>query len=334
VTQPLFAIGFIGIFIFAYAVFASVDFGTGVLYVIASLRGRKKHVKALIDAFQSPIWEVINVFLVFVLIGLIGFFPGSALYFGTSLLIPGSIALVFMVLRGFFVVFQHYLESESLFISAVHGLSGLFVPAALVCVLPISEGGFVIQTGPEKLVVHFGHLLMSPMLWLFILLALSSVGYFSTIYMAYYAKKQCASEAEKFFRPLALFTGPPTFIFAGLTAWSLKDEAPLHFAKMMHVWPLFALSALLFLLAGRMIYTRNYGSAFIAVVWQYAIAVGTYGWTHLPYLMYPYLTLTNGFTSGPMFTALLVAMVVGLAILLPALVLFYRIFLRQKQKSL
>lgn len=330
-TKPLFAIGLIGIFVFAYAVFASVDFGTGVLYVIASLRGQRKHVHELIETFQSPIWEVINVFLVFVLVGLIGFFPSTALYFGTSLLIPGSIALCFMVIRGSFVVFQHYLDSESTFAAMMHGISGLFVPAALVCVLPISEGGFVSKIGEDKLIVHFSLLLQSPMLWLFILLALSSVGYFSTIYMAYYAKKMGSLEAEEFFRPMALFTGPPTFIFAGLTAWSLRDEAPEHFSKMMHVWPLFALSALFFLLAGRMIYTRDYKSAFIAVVWQYALAVGTYGWTHLPYLMYPYLTLQNGFTSAPMFTALVTAMLIGLAILIPALFLFYRIFLRPKQ---
>jgi len=325
-SQPLVAMSLIWVCIFAYAVFACVDFGAGFLYLIARIRGRSAVVSDIVHQFQSPVWEVVNVLLVAVLVGLIGFFPGAALYYGTSLLIPGSIALILMVLRGTFIVFQHYQDEEPALMPFIHGISGLLIPAALVTVLPLSEGGYVTMH-QGVVAVHLALLVESPMLWAFVLLALATVGYFSTMYMAYYAKKHSDHPAEQFFRSIALFTGPPAFFFAGLAAISMHNEAHIHFLRMLHWWPVFTFSALLFLLAGRLVYERRYGTAFVAAILQYMLVVGTYGWTHLPYLMYPYLTLENGFTSAPMFYALLITFGVGLLLLLPGLWLFYRMFL-------
>jgi cytochrome d ubiquinol oxidase subunit II len=43
----------------------------------------------------SPVWGVTNVFLVF-FVGIVGFFPDTAYYYGTAMLIPGSIALILL----------------------------------------------------------------------------------------------------------------------------------------------------------------------------------------------------------------------------------------------
>lgn len=329
-THPLMALCLIFVFFFLYAVFASIDFGAGVLYLIARATGRSEAVADVIHRLQSPTWEVVNVFLIFIVVALIGFFPSAAFFFGTTMLVPASIALVLMVLRGFFIVFQHYFDGNSAWIPIIHGVCGLFVPAALVSILPLSEGGFVYYTN-GVLQVHFLRLLSSPVFWGFFLLALSSIGYFSTMYMAYDAKTHDKPAAEQFFRPIALFTGPPTFLFAVFTVFALKFDAPWHYAKLLHFWPIFVLSALLFLLAGRLIYVKHYGRAFLAAVLQYLLAVGAYGWSHLPYLMYPYLTLTNGFTSEPMFHALFVALCAGFVVMIPSAWLFYRMFFQGRK---
>lgn len=324
------ALSLIFVFFFIYAVFASVDFGAGVLNLVARVTGKGHVVSEVIQRFQSPVWEVVNVFLIFTVVALIGFFPPAAFFFGTSMLIPASIALVFMVFRGCFIVFQHYFEGDTIWFPVVHGVCGLFVPASLVAILPLSEGGFD-DYAKDILQVHFLHLYRSPLYWGFFLLALSTIGYFSTIYMAFDARKNSLEAAERFFRPIALFTGPPTFLFALFTAFALKFDAPWHYMKLIQFWPIFGLSALLFLLAGRLVYVRHYGRAFVAAVLQYVLAVGAYGWSHLPYLMYPYLTLTNGFTSEPMFVALFVTLCLGLVVLVPAIWLFYRMFLRRRE---
>jgi cytochrome bd ubiquinol oxidase subunit II len=333
VTHAQLALALTFVFFFIYAVFASVDFGAGVLYLVARVSGKSAAVSDVIHRFQSPVWEVVNVFLIFTVVALIGFFPPAAFFFGTSMLVPASVALVLMVFRGSFIVFQHYFDGEPVWLPWIHGICGLFVPAALVAILPLSEGGFDDYKN-GILQVHFLHLLLSPVFWGFFLLALSSIGYFSTMYMTFNAKKHNKQVAERFFRPIALLTGPPTFLFAVFTTFALRFDAPWHYRQLLHFWPILGLSALLFLLAGRLIYVRSYGRAFLAAVLQYVLAVGAYGWSHLPYLMYPYLTLSNGFTTEPMFRALFVSLCVGLVVLIPAIWLFYRMFLQKGEATI
>lgn len=328
-TEQLFAIAALWVMILAYAVFATIDFGSGFLYLYAHVRGRAHEVVDVIDRFQSPMWELANVFLVFVLVGLVGFFPSAALFYGTSMLLPGSIALILIVLRGSFVVYQHYFDGHSPIFPAIYGISGLLAPAALVTVLPISEGGFVtyqsgIVTAHERL------LFSSPMEWAFIYLALVSVGYFSTIFMSHYAKQAGALSAERFFRGIALFTGPPAIIGALLVAYTLHQEALWHYVALMRYWPVFGISLALFFAAGRLVYDRRYGWAFIAAVVQYALAVGIFGWTHLPYLLYPYLTLQNGFTDHAMFVDLAIVLAFGVVLLIPGFIIFYKLFVGKR----
>ena len=40
----------------------------------------------MIQRYLSPVWEVTNVFLVFFFVGIVGFFPKTAYYYGTTLL--------------------------------------------------------------------------------------------------------------------------------------------------------------------------------------------------------------------------------------------------------
>lgn len=52
-----------------------------------------------------------------------------------------------------------------------------------------------------------------------------------------------------------------------------------------------------------------------------------YGISHLPYLLYPYLTLYGGVTNPAMGRALVVAFAAGFVLLVPSLVLLLRLFL-------
>jgi cytochrome bd ubiquinol oxidase subunit II len=322
--QPLIVITIIWVFVFAYAIFASVDFGTGCLYLVAHVARKPHALKVLRHQFQSPVWEVVNIFLIFIAVGLLGFFPNCALFFGTSLMIPATIALVLMVLRGAFIVFQHHFEGESAWLPIVHGVCGLLVPVTLVTILPLSEGGFLTVTGGQ-LSVNLLELLASPLLWAFIALSLSSVIYFASLHLCHVAKRH-APAGEPFFRQTALISGPPTFLCALLTAFVLSVVAPVHFLKMVDWWPLLALSALMFLVAGSLVFTRRYGMAFVAAVIQYLLAVAVYGWTHLPYLVYPDLTLDSMYVGSPAFHQAFSGVCAAVAIVLPCLWVVYRVW--------
>ena len=74
-------------------------------------------------------------------------FPDSALYFGTVLLVPGSIALILISIRGSFYAFEHYGQDTKLPWIVMYGLTGLLIPASLATVLTISEGGYINERG-------------------------------------------------------------------------------------------------------------------------------------------------------------------------------------------
>ena len=92
----------------------------------------------------SPVWEITNVFLVFFFVGIVGFFPQTAYYYGTILLMPASIALILLAIRGSYYAFESYssLRGHKGYAFA-YGIAGLFIPAAFSVILTISEGGFV-----------------------------------------------------------------------------------------------------------------------------------------------------------------------------------------------
>lgn len=89
-------------FLYGYLIVASIDFGAGFFsYYSLKKTGKKNHIiQKIIERYLSPVWEVTNVFLVFFFVGLVGFFPDAAYYYGTALLIPGSIAIVLLAIRA------------------------------------------------------------------------------------------------------------------------------------------------------------------------------------------------------------------------------------------
>lgn len=126
------------IFLFCYIIVASIDFGAGFFTLHAKITKQDKKINHLIARYLNPVWEVTNVFFVFFFVGMVGFFPDSAKYFGTVLLVPASIALVLLSIRGGFYAFENYGPDTKLPWLAMYGLAGLFIPAALATTLTIT----------------------------------------------------------------------------------------------------------------------------------------------------------------------------------------------------
>jgi cytochrome d ubiquinol oxidase subunit II len=75
-------------FLFGYVIVASIDFGAGFFNAYSVFVGKQHILTKIIQRYLSPVWEVTNVFLVFFFVGIIGFFPKTAFYYGTTLLVP------------------------------------------------------------------------------------------------------------------------------------------------------------------------------------------------------------------------------------------------------
>jgi cytochrome d ubiquinol oxidase subunit II len=132
-------------FLYGYIIVASIDFGAGFFSYYSHLTKTEHVVNKIIDRYLSPVWEVTNVFLVFFIVGIVGFFPDTAYYYGTALLIPGGIALILLTIRGSFYAFANYGGRDSKFFLFLYGMTGLFIPAALSTGLTISEGDRILS---------------------------------------------------------------------------------------------------------------------------------------------------------------------------------------------
>jgi cytochrome d ubiquinol oxidase subunit II len=275
------------------------------------------------------VWEVTNVFLVFFIVGIVGFFPDTAYYYGTALLIPGSIAIVLLAVRGSYYAFSHYGSGskDNKAYLLLYGASGLFIPAALSTVLTISEGGFIAKQG-DKVIFLYDKLFHSPYSWAVVLLALVSVLYISAMFLTFYADRAQDSSALEVVRTYALGWSVPTIMCSLLVFFAIDKHNPAHFHAMLGVSWMFVLSFLFFLVAVWCVWRRRrYGLAFVMVMLQFGFAFFGYGASHLPYILFPYVTLYQNFTSPTMAIALVVAFVLGLLLLVPSLWLLMRLFL-------
>lgn len=315
------------IFLYGYLIVASIDFGAG-FFSYYTMRTKKDHiVSKIIDRYLSPVWEVTNVFLVFFFVGIVGFFPDTAYYFGTALLLPGCIALILLSIRGSFYAFANYGVRKSKVYMFLYGATGLLIPASLSTVLTISEGGFIQKTdqGIEFLA---SRLFTSPYSWSVVFLAIVSVLYISASFLTFYANRAKDVPARELLRKYSLSWSIPTIIASLLVFWSLSKHNPAHFAKALDLGWFFVASFICFLVAVFLMWKRKaFGWSFIFVMLQFAFAFFGYGASHLPYLLDPYITIHSAVTNTTLGWYLVVAFIAGLLLLLPSLGLLLWLFL-------
>ncbi|MFB6468699.1 cytochrome d ubiquinol oxidase subunit II [Cytobacillus sp. Hz8] len=330
-TLEIVGITVLGIFLFGYIIVASIDFGAGFFNAFSTVTGNEHVLTKVIQRYLSPVWEVTNVFLVFFFVGMVGFFPKTAFYFGTTLLVPVSIAIILLAIRGAYYVFTTYGGLKHKRYTILYGLTGLLIPASLSTVLTISEGGFV-KMKPGGPVLDYWRLFTSPLSWSIVVLSLTTVLYISAVFLTWYASHANDASATALLRKYALAWAGPAIITAAGIIVEMKAHNPEHYERLVDLWWMFALSVVLFVGSVYLIWKKqSYGLAFSLLIGQFALAFFAYGTAHYPYLLYPYLTLYDSFTNQAMAIALVVAFIAGLVLLLPSLYLLLRLFLFNKE---
>lgn len=326
----ILGIGVLWTFLFGYVVVASIDFGAGFFNAYSKFAGNHHILTKIIQRYLSPVWEVTNVFLVFFFVGIVGFFPQSAFYYGTTLLIPVSIALVLLAIRGSYYAFETYGPSGHKGYAFMYGLSGLLIPASFSIVMTISEGGFISMVDGDP-VLDYWKLFTSPLTWSIVVLSIIAVLYISAAFLTWYASKAKDTDATNLMRKYALIWAFPMMITAGGVIYELSFHSPDHYGHILDLWWMFGISFLMFLGTVWLLWRRKaYGWAFTLLIGQFALAFYGFGFAHYPYLLYPYLTIYDSFTNEAMAISLVVVFILGLALLIPSLYLLMRLFLFDK----
>ncbi|KKO53046.1 cytochrome d ubiquinol oxidase subunit II [Paenibacillus sp. DMB20] len=323
------AISVLWTFLFGYLIVASIDFGAGFFSFYSVLTGHENKIHNIIQRYLSPVWEVTNVFLIFFVVGLVGFFPDAAFYYGTALLVPGSLATVLLALRGAYYAYNTYgsQKEHNKIYMALYGATGLLIPAALSTILAISEGGIIYVSG-GKVGLDWRSFFMNPYTWSVILLALVSVLYISSMFLSYYANRAGDEAAFGVVRGYALIWSGPTILASLLAFFQINRQNPEHFQAMLDMAWMFIASFLCYLAAVYLVWKRKrLGLSFIMVILQFAFAWYGYGRSHLPYVLYKQISIHESITNDTMAVAMISAFVLGLLVLVPSLVLLLKLFL-------
>jgi len=333
-TDAILAITVLWGFIFIYAVMATMDFGAG-FWSMLYIKNNKTNATNIANRYLSPTWEVTNVFIVAVVVAIYSFFPSAAYTLGTVLLIPGSIILLLLAVRSGFLVFSHIVEDYQKPLTYISGITGFLIPAYLILVLPVTHGGYVDTVdGVDQLML--GRLLASPHALSFILFAISSTLFLSSLLLADFSKVANDKDAYEIYRRDALILGPVSLFGALLIMITMRYEAGWLFNGMMDYLVWLFISAGMFVVTGVALvlpdkkkgWTGLPRLAVVSAFIQYALASYAYGRAHLPFIIYPNVTIENGFTDPASFRALFISYIVGFVILFPGFIYFWRLFMK------
>lgn len=329
-TLEVLGISVLWIFLFGYVIVASIDFGAGFFNAYSLVVGKNHILTNIIQRYLSPVWEVTNVFLVFFFVGIVGFFPQTAFYYGTILLVPVSISLVLLAIRGSYYAFESYGSRGHKGYALTYGIAGLLIPASFSVVFAIAGGGFVDMVNGQP-VLDYWALYTSPYAWSIVVLSIAAVLYISAVFLTWYAYKAKDTKATILMRKYALIWAAPLMVSALGIIYEMKVINPESYDNMVKLWWLFAISAILFVITVVLLWMKkNYGLAVGLLIAQFAFAFFAYGIAQYPYLLYPYLTIYDSFTSTQMAIALVIVFILGLCLLIPSLYLLLKLFLFNK----
>ncbi|MBT2693011.1 cytochrome d ubiquinol oxidase subunit II [Bacillus sp. ISL-55] len=337
-TDALTAITVLWGFVFIYAVMATMDFGAG-FWSMVYINKTKTKATNIANRYLSPTWEVTNTFIVALVVAVYSMFPRAAYTLGTVLLIPGSMILLLLSLRSAFLVFSNIAEDYRKVLTYISGISGILIPGLLISVLPITHGGFVEFTASAQN-LDLGKLFTSPNVYAFIGFAVASTLFLSSLLLADYSKASDELQAYHVYRRDALIMGPISLFMAFAIMLTLRNEAAWIYDKMMDDLSILILSVILFLIGGLALILPSINNkslrgiprlAVILITFQYLAASYVYGKAHLPYIVYPEVTIQSAFTDPNSFRAVFTTYIVGFLILFPGFIYFWSLFMQDKR---
>lgn len=287
----LIGISILWLIIYFYIVITSIDFGAGFYIYYGKWQRKERKLVTLISGYLSPLWEVTNILLILFIVGMITLFPSMSYYYGTTFILPGGIAMFLVMLRSSYYAFENYGVKESQIYMFIYGITGLLIPAAFSTAFIISEGGFIVEEAGE-LSFHKWELFTSGFSWSIVVFAIINVLFLSACFLTAYAKRAEDKESFEILRKFALFWSVPYLISGILIFFNLKVRNEEHFNRLLDFrW--LVIGALICLLIGiGCIYIRkNLKISFIMIMLQLFFYFLSYGLSHLPYIVYPYVSV-------------------------------------------
>jgi cytochrome d ubiquinol oxidase subunit II len=317
----------------AYALFGGADFGAGGWDLLSGGGVAAARRRGVIEHTLGPVWEANHVWLIFVLVVLWTAFPLAFASVASTLYIPITLAAVGIIVRGSAFAFRKAVMSYAQ--RRAYGAAFAFASVVTPFFLGASVGG--VASGRIPPGIARGDVLTSwlnPTSLLGGVLAVLACAYLAAVFLCADAKREGEPDLASWFRLRGMLTALLVGIVALAGIAILRADAPLLFHGLTHrALPLVLISGLAGLGSAGLLLRRRYalarpaaGLAVAAIIWGWAVA-------QYPYLLQPGLTIAAGAAPEATLSTMLVSLIIGGVLLLPALVLLYTLFQRSTSRA-
>ncbi|MFG2576302.1 cytochrome d ubiquinol oxidase subunit II [Streptomyces sp. NPDC048481] len=308
----------------AYACGGGTDYGAGFWDLLAGGAERGKRPRWLIDHAMAPVWEVNNVWLIFVLVLMWTGFPTMFQAVFTALWLPLVLAAVGTVLRG--AGFALRKPSRRLARRRVYGsvfaVASLITPYFLGSVLGGIASGRVEVGTPAT-----AHVWANPTSILAGLLAIAAAAFLGAVFLVSDARRFGADDLVGYFRLRALSAFGAVVVLAVIALPVTHHDAS-------YVWHgmtrgpgllMVILAACSGALTVVLLLRRVHGWPRYTSVATVALAVVAWGFAQRPYLLPTTLTVADGAGAAHTLRWLGIVTLIAVVLVGPGLVLVYRL---------
>jgi cytochrome d ubiquinol oxidase subunit II len=315
----------------AYAVLGGADFGAGFWDLTAGGAERGAPLRAMVKRAMGPVWEANHVWLIFVLVVFWTAFPKAFGPVMETLYVPLFLAAVGIIFRGaaFALRGEAATTSEARALGATFALSSVIVPFCLGAAIggiasgrvPVgAEAGDPITswTGPTSIFVG--------------LLTIAVGAYLAAVFLAADSRSAGEEDLVPRFRARALGAAAVAGALAVGGLFVVREDAPALYDGLTSGGGLamVVLSAVAGLVTLALVWNRRFALA----RWTSAVAVGAivagWGFAQRPDFLPGALTLNEAAAGNDTLVPLLISLAVGALVLVPSLVLLFRLTLTGK----
>jgi cytochrome d ubiquinol oxidase subunit II len=308
----------------AYACAGGTDYGAGFWDLLAGGTERGKRPRWLIDHAMAPVWEVNNVWLIFVMIIMWTGFPTMFQAVFVALWLPFALAAIGQVLRGAGFALRkptHRLAQQRVY-GAMFAVSSLLTPFFLGSVLGGVASGRVAVGTPAS-----ADAWANPTSLMAGLLAISATAFLGAVFLCSDARRFGADDLVDYFRLRAWLAFAVTVVLALIALPVTRDDAR-------YVWDgltsgvglaMAILSAVCGLATVLFLARRWHGWSRYAAVATIGLAVLAWGFAQRPYLLPTSLTVAQAAGAAHSLRWLVIVTIIAIVLVGPALVLVYRL---------
>ena len=312
----------------AYMVLAGADFGTGLWELTAARDTFGVRLRDYAHDAMGPVWEANHVWLIFVLAVFWSAYPIAFASVFTTLAVPLFVAVLGIILRGSAYAVRAVVRSdrERGLVDQIFALSSIATPFALGAAIGgIASGRVPVGNAAGNLITSW----LNPTSIIIGVIAVAASGHLAAVYLAADARRQVEPRLLGAFRARALVSSVITGALALVGLAVMRADAPHLFSGLAQGAGLGAVvvSGAAGLITIALVWFGRYESARYAGATAVAAIIAGWAAAQRPDIL-PGLS-TQAASAGRA-TEVTVIVVIGLGalVLVPSLILLFRLFLR------